>query len=192
MKKRVDTLLFSGSVNKDFRINYLFTIKDGDDKFAPAKYSQVYDQAGSPTDVLKIFPSILLNISEGFGKAFILIGTNKYFSFVTLLSKTVDLISAHLYEIFPDADKIEFEGDAKMLEIYRNEKAMTSNGITMYPTIYVDNTNQCYPAIKCTTDKYPMGITIPMEDAIAMNKLFSTFEPITYGLTMMQLTGVLH
>jgi hypothetical protein len=76
-----------------------------------------------------------------------------------------------------------------MLEIYRNEKAMTSNGITMYPTIYVDNTNQCYPAIKCTTDKYPMGITIPMEDAIAMVQMFSVFDPINMGISILRMIG---
>lgn len=191
MKKRIDTLLFSGSVNKEFRINFLFTVKNGDDKFAPVKYSQVQDQTGVPTDVLKIFPSMLLNISEGFGRQFILIGTNTYFSFVTLLSKSIDLISSHLYEIYPDVDKIEFEGDQKMLEIYRNEKALTANGITMYPTIYVNNTSQCFPAIKVVTTKHPLGITIPMEDAIAINRMFSTFDPISYGLTMMKITGLI-
>ena len=191
MKKRVDTLLFSGSVNKEFRINFIFSLNDKDDKFAPAKYSQVTDQNGSPTDILKIFPNILLSISEGFGRPFITVGNNWYYSFVTLLSKSVDLISSHLYEIFPDVNKIEFEGDQKMLEIYRNEKALSANGITMYPTIYVNYTNQCFPAIKVTTTKYPMGITIPMEDAIAINKMFSTFDPISYGLTMMKLTGVI-
>ena len=97
------------------------------------------------------------------------------------------MISENLYDIFPDVSKLEFEVDPKTLQIYQTEKAMSTGGITIVPAVWVDNTQQCFPAIKVTTLKYPTGITIPLEDAIAMNKMFNTFDPHTYSMILLQL-----
>jgi hypothetical protein len=188
MIQNVDVICFRGSINKDLTVNFLYSFDDNS-KYKPIDHRQIPNKNGQMVDSCKIYPNILLNISQGYGAPFISVGSNTYFPFITLLEKSVKQVSEHLYEIFPDVDKIEFSGDSKMLEIYRTEKAITAAGMTCYPTIWVDSTQQCYPAIKCVTQRQPNGVIIPLADAIALNKMFSTFDPNMYGITMLRVLG---
>lgn len=185
MKKRVETVLFRGTLNSNMTVSYMYTWDDAS-KYKPLSKNTLMDRSNQQFESVKIFPNILLTVSEGYGRPFVSIGNNGYFAFVTLLEKSVKQVSEHLYEIFPDVDKIEFSGDSKMLEIYRTEKALTSANITMFPVVWVNETSQCFPAIKVTTQTQPSGISIPLEDAIAMSKMLSCFDPNSYGLMMLR------
>lgn len=177
MKQEVDSQLYRGSVNKELTINFHYTYSD------EGKYPSVQQR----NNVVKIYPSFIVNISEGYGKPFIPILSAAYSSFTSLLDKSLKQITENLYTIFPDVGKIEFDIDSKTLEIYETEKAISTNGMTAVPAVWVDSTSQCFPAIKITSVKYPMGVKIPLEDAMAMSKMFSCFDPHTYGLTLLTL-----
>lgn len=177
MTKRIDSNLYRGCVNRDLTVEFLYTYTD------EGKYQPIVDKG----ETVKVYPAHMLTISEGYGKPFVTVMSNNFHQFVSLLEKSVKHISENLYDIFPDVNKIEFEMDSKTMEIYQNEKAMTTNGMTMYPTVWVDMNQQCYPAIKFTTLKQPSGITIPLEDAIPISKLLNTFNPHVYGITLLSL-----
>ena len=73
--------------------------------------------------------------------------------------------------------------------IFQTEKAIQTAGITMVPDIWVDETQQCFPAIKCTTTRYPSGVRIPLEDAKALSTTLNCFDPHIYGLVLLGLLG---
>lgn len=177
MEKKGSSVIYRGIINKEFSVTFNYTFTD------QGQYQPIQQKG----DTLKIYPSFILNLSEGYGKAYLGVMSNIYHPFIAILEKAVKMISENLYDIFPDVSKLEFEVDPKTLQIYQTEKAMSTGGITIVPAVWVDNTQQCFPAIKVTTLKYPTGITIPLEDAIAMNKMFNTFDPHTYSMILLQL-----
>lgn len=181
MTRKIDSNLYRGCINRELSIEFFYTYTD------EGKYQPIVEKG----DTIKIYPSHMLTISEGYGKPFVTIMSNSFYQFVALLDKAVKHISENLYEIFPDVGKIEFEMDSKTMEIYQTEKAMTTNGMTMYPTVWVDAQQQCYPAIKFTTLKQPSGIIIPLEDAIPISKMLNAFDPHVYGLTLLRILGVI-
>lgn len=179
MKQRVDSQLFKGNVNKDLTANYLYTYTE-EGKFQPIVRKG---------EAIKMYPAYMLSISEGYAKPFMVIGSTAYASFISLLEKSIKLISENLYDIYPDIGKIEFDMNSKALELFQTEKAVQTAGMTMVPDIWVDETQQCFPAIKCTNMKYPTGVKIPLEDATALSKLLSCFDPHIYGLMLLRVLG---
>lgn len=177
---RVNYKLFRGSVDKKLSALYVYTFEaDGD-------FKTVYQREGSSS--VTILPSFGISISRGYNQDGIYVTSNQYFTFVTLLNKIVTLIQDHLYELFPNAGKSEFEINSKALERFQTEKAIASDGITMIPAVYVDDTNQCYPGIQINTLKLG-SIRIPLQDAIPMNKMFSTFDPHAMSISMLRIMG---
>ena len=191
MKKRIDTNLFSGIVNRELRVNYLYTWDDSS-KYKPMTEQQMADTNGMGNiQTVKIYPGIMITVSEGYGKPFMTIISNMYYPFISLLDKTINAISKNLYEIFPDIGKVEFEVDSRTLDIWKTEKALKSGDMTMFPVVWVDASQQCFPAIKCTSLRSPDGVIIPLEDAMAISKLLSCFDPNTYGVMMLHALGKL-
>ena len=172
---KLDHLLLRGSVDKDLRISFRYKFSDGE-------YATVKETNG----FVWINPTYAIVISRSFEDS-IYINDRKYYSFAVLLEKTIKLISDSLYDLFPDINDIEFGIDSKMLDIFRVEKAMNTNGITMLPTVWSDNTSKCYPGIEILTDS--RAFRLPLEDAIAMSKLFSVFDPSSMGVNLLRLIG---
>ena len=172
---KIDHLLMRGSVDTDLRVSFRY--KFSDSEFATVK------QHG---DFISINPTYAIVISRSFEDS-IFIPDRKYFSFVSLLAKTVKLISDDLYNLFPDINDIEFGIDHKMLDIFRVEKAMSTNGITMLPTVWSDANSKCYPGIEISDNS--RCFKFPMEDAIAMVQLFSVFDPINMGIGILRMIG---
>jgi hypothetical protein len=54
---------------------------------------------------ISIMPAFSISISEGFEKSRMFLPSSKYFQFVLLLKKTVNVISDNLYDIFPNINK---------------------------------------------------------------------------------------
>lgn len=177
---RVESILFRGLINKDLRMKYLYMFEED------GQYQTITQKDNGN---ITLTPSFALSITEGFGKSHIFIPSNRYYQFITLLRKTVKMISDNLYDIFPNVNKIEFEVDSRTLERFQTEQAMATGGITMIPTVWVDQTNTCYPAIRVTTSSSPAGISIPFEDGIPISELLRTFEPNQYGLSILRIIG---
>lgn len=178
---RIDTPILRGtqdSVNKNLLVSYVYTFEES------GQFQTVKER---PNGSITINPSFGISISEGFDKPRIFIPGNKYYSLVTLLDKTINLVSENLYEIFPNVSKIEFEIDSRVLERFQTEKALTTAGMTAVPAVWSDDTNCCYPAIKVmmTTG----SVMIPLEDAIPMTEMFKNFDPINYSISMLRFLG---
>ena len=175
MIQKINHLLMKGTVDKDLYVTYRY-------KFSNEEYPTIKQFNG----LISIAPTYSITISRNFEDS-IFIPDRQYFSFVELLSKTTRAISDELYKLFPDINDIEFGIDHKMLDIFRVEKAMSTNGITMLPTVWVDSTSKCYPGIEISGNN--RCFKFPLEDAIIMNRLFDVFDPINMGMNMLRMLG---
>ena len=54
----------------------------------------------------------------------------------------------------------------------------------MIPTVYVNESHECFPAIKIMTTEFG-SVVIPFEDAISLSTMISKIDPITYGMNIM-------
>lgn len=179
-RKSYTIRLYSGTINKSLLVNYGYT-------YIPRSYEEKYPTA-KITDKgnVVINHSYSLTISEGFDRPRVFIPGRLWFQFVTLLEKTVLRMSESLYELFPDLNKSEFEIDSRTLERYQTEKACSTAGITMVPTVYINETHECFPAIKIMTAEYGVAM-IPLEDAIPFSAMLSRIDPIAYGMNLMSI-----
>lgn len=175
-----DTTIFRGSkdsCNKDLRVVYLYSYSAELEQFPTAKEK-------TNGNGFNIDPSYAISISEGFEKGRIFIPGNKYFAFITLFDKAVDLISENLYTLYPNINKVDFEIDSKALERFQTEKALAVAGITAVPSIWCDEMGKPYPSVKLNST---LGIVnIPLEDAIQIREMFKRFDPICYSASMLQ------
>lgn len=176
---RINYRLFRGSTDKKLTVLYVY-------QFEPSGDFQTVLQRENGT--ISILPSFGISISNGFDKDRVYITSSQYFSFTSLLEKCVKLTSEHLYEIFPNVGRAEFDIDTKTLERFQTEKALSTDGITMTPAVWIDETNQCYPGIQINTLKLG-SIRIPLQDAIPIEKMFSTFDPHLFGLSTLRVCG---
>lgn len=180
MMQQINSTIYRGFVNKDLRVTYHY-------KFESTGQFQTITQRENGS--ITILPSFGISISEGFEKSRLFIPGNKYYPFSSLLRKSIKKISDNLYDIFPNVNRIEFEIDSRVLERFQTEQAMSTNNMTIIPEVWVDNTNSCYPAIKVNT--LNGSISIPLEDAISISEMMNSFDPMTYGLSVLRLLGKL-
>ena len=173
----VESILYRGIVNKDFRVTYLYQFE------SEGPYQTVVDKGSK----ICVRPSFAITISEGFDKSRMFIPAYKYFQFVLLLKKTIKRISANLYDIFPNINSSEFEVDSRVLERFQTEQAMTSGGMTMVPCVWVDQASQCYPSIRVTS--LNGNVVIPLEDAMSISQMLQTFDPHQFGLSVLRILG---
>lgn len=89
-----------------------------------------------------------------------------------------------MFEIFPNiGSNIEFAIDSKTLERYQTEKALSIVDMSVFPCVYANSTNECFPAIRINTQKG--YVIIPFDDSVAIEKMLSTFEPNVYAISML-------
>lgn len=176
---RIDSTLFRGFVDKNLRVTYSY-------KFESTGTFQTIMQKNETT---YISPSFSIMIGGKFGEPYLFIPSSKYYYFIGMLDKTIKLISDNLYDLFPDIGKIEFEVDQRILERFQTEKAMSTGGITMMPSVWVNPTDGTFPGIKIETDIKNQSLIIPFEDAIPISRMFQTFDPHLCGLSMLRILG---
>ena len=176
---RINYKLYRGNVDRNLSVTYVYM-------FEPSGDFRTVNQRENGT--VTILPSFGISISEGYGKDQVYFTANQYYIFASILERTVKMISDHLYELFPNAGKSEFEIDAKTLERFQTEKAIASNGITMVPCVWIDETNQCFPGVQITTLKHG-GLRIPLQDAIPISQMFLHFDPHGFALSMLRTCG---
>lgn len=176
-----DTYLYKGtreSINPNLIISYQYDFNpDGPYQTIKEKKKGGYI----------INPSYGIMISEGFSAPWMFIQGGKYYSFVTLLEKAITLVSENLYEIFPNINKIEFEIDSRVLERFQTEKALSTMGMTAMPTVWTNQTSECFPGIKISSKNGT--VTIPLEDAIPIKDMLKHFDPICYSISMLRFFG---
>lgn len=174
-----DTTIFRGSkdsCNKDLRITYIYSYANELEKFPTVREK-------NNGNGVTIDPSFAMSISEGFEKGRLFIPGNKYFAFISLFDKAVDLISDNLYTLYPNISRVDFEIDSKALERFQTEKALAVAGITAMPSIWCDEMNKSYPSVKFNS---VLGtVNIPLEDAIQIREMFKRFDPICYAASML-------
>lgn len=173
--------LFHGTVNRELSATYVYVYRNNSSEYPTIKRSN----SGS----YLIEHNYGLSITEGYGKNRIFIGCNLWNQFVTLFSKSISIISENLWEIFPGVNSEEFEIDQRVLDRFQSEKACSTAGITMSPTVWVDSGQQCYPAIQIKTLKDEC--VVPLEDAIPLNNLLSHIDPIAYGFNAIQMMATI-
>ena len=173
MGRTIESVLFKRFVNKKLRVTYVYNVElDG-------KFKVIYENDKGD---ISMYPQYLVKIHEPYPGPRVAISPNRYFTFVVLFEKTIKLIQENLFELFPGVGKAEFDMDSSTLERFQKEKALSSANVTMMPAIYTDGTGTCFPGMRISLDDKDSVITIPLEDAIAMNQLFKVFEPNQYGL----------
>lgn len=176
MGRTFESVLYKGIVDKSLRISYIFELQLG------GKFPTIEEtNSGS----IITYPAYMLKIGSTNSNLRIVIGSLKYFTFVVLFEKTLKLIQENLFELFPNVGKLEFDMDDSILERFQKEKALNSADITMIPAIYTDGTGVCSPGLRISIDNKGKYITIPIEDAIAIDRMFKTFDPNTYGLNIL-------
>ena len=180
MPKRINYKLYRGSINKFMSVTYTYTFE------TEGKFSTIYQPEHGNS--VTISPTFGISISNGFEKDQVYIPAHQYYHFTALLETAVKLISEHLYELFPNVGKMEFEINAKTLERFMTEKSVASNGITIVPCMYVDETNQCYPGIHITSTNLG-NIKIPLQDAIPISKMLMSLQPHELGISMLRIMG---
>ncbi|MBR5296999.1 MAG: hypothetical protein IKU29_03915 [Parabacteroides sp.] len=176
MGKRIESVIFKGFINKQFTMSFIYNLEfDG-------KFKSISEDGDGR---ITIYPSYLLQLNPGYPLPRIYISNIKYFTFTSLLESGVKLVRKNLFTLFPNINKTEFEIDERVMERFQTEKALNGGGITIVPSIWVDSTNQCYPGLKISVDNKSDCVTLPLEDAIAMNQLFKTFDPNQYSMSIL-------
>ena len=172
---KIDHLLTVGSVDKDLRVTYLYEYRDGE-------FKTIHEYNGK----WFIEPNYAIKISRSYDDS-IFVPRVRYFHFVSLLEKSVKLISENLYNLFPDVDRVEFEIDQLELKRFQTEKAMSISGMKMTPCVWVNKTNECFAGIHYEDPR--TSFKFPLEDAIAFVRMFSTFDPNLFGLAILRILG---
>ncbi len=176
MMMRINHVLYKGTTNKDLRVTYAYKYEDG--QFCPIVQKE---------ESVSIYPSFAISISEGYDKDHAFIPGKYYYAFVILLRKTVELVSEHILELFPEMGKQEFDIDKRTLDRFQAEKSISIDGMTILPTLWVDPTNVCYPALRIET--LYGSCTVPFHECCCLSQLFSTFDPIGFGVSLLRIAG---
>lgn len=171
---RINHTLYSGNVNKSLRVNYIYKVEN--ERFQTVK---------STSHGFNILPGFSISISEGFEMDKIFIPGGFYHMFVALFHKSIPIVQQHIHELYPNLNQEEFEINSRVLERFMTEKALGAGGTSIVPDKWVDQTGKCYPALK--VDGLYGHCKIPLEDCIALDQLFMTFDPLTFGLIMLNM-----
>ena len=175
-ERRIESVLYKGIINKTLTLAYVFFLNmDG-------KYKMIEEDNNGN---IHIYPSYLIQINPGYPRPRFFISSRQYFAFTAMFDKTVKLIQENLFELFPNVSRSEFEIDEGTLNRFQTEKALCTANLVMMPAVYVDSANQCYPGLNISSTDKSGSITIPLEDAIAINQLLKVFDPNTYGLNIL-------
>ena len=175
---KINHVLTRCKTNPKLRVTYLY--KKNNDK---------YPTVSQYNDTMKIYPGYVISIDEGFDSSNrILIPAGMYFGFVVLFHKSLKQIQKFIHDIFPDMNKTEFEVNSMALERFITEKAMSSGEFLIVPCKWVNAANECFPALEIRSVTHGC-CRIPIDDALMIDQLFQTFDPLTFGLLMLNMIG---
>lgn len=180
MLKRINYTLMWGSVNKDLRLEYIYTL----DIDPESKYRTIKKNTENASMFIK--PSHAMSISEGFEKPRLFIPGAHITMVFDMLTKTVKATSEHLKELYPDINKPEFDINQDALNNFTINNAVSVNGYNALPGIFVTPENECKPAIRVTNAKGDF-VRIPLTDAILITKHMEHFDPDTFDIQLLNI-----
>lgn len=180
MTKKIDIPIYRGiEINKDLLVT--FSVSYTTDE----QYNTITEKQNGSGYVFKNLYS--LTISEGYGKSRMYCPSSSWATFVSILVKSIKLIQDNFYNIFPNANKIDWDDiDRKELERFQTEKCMYLNGFSIIPVIYLTSCNEPVPGIRITT-KSNESVNIPFEDAILISEILNKIEPNTLAISYLKL-----
>lgn len=176
--KRINYTLMYGSINKDLRVEYVYRLDDDPE----SKYPTIRQLPESGTTIIK--PSYGLSITEGYQRPRIFIPATHLHAFIDMISKTIMAVGKNFKALFPNAISIEFDIDQKALEEFTIKDAVSVNGYTALPCVYVTASNECKPAIRITSLNGDY-VRITLTDAAILSRIFETFDPDTFGILLL-------
>lgn len=175
---KISHTLYTCSVNKKMKVDYLYQLrKDG-------KFQTVREYKGTTF----IDPSFSISIGEPYGSPNrIFIPNRHYFQFVTLLNKSIPLIQSYASELFTDISEGHAEINHQALERFTLEKAMYVDKMRILPCCWSNDASETFTAIDI--ESFNGRCKIPLEDAIVISQMLSTFDPFTFGMLLLNMIG---
>lgn len=178
---KIEHILYHSDIEKTFRCSILFDfVTEESERYK--SYSQ-----NPETGKVTIYPYHNLIMSRSYEDR-IFIPTRRYSQFIILLERSIKLISEHLYELYPNVTKNEFEIDHKTLEIFQTERALSIAGMTMIPDIFVNEVSETFPAVHISMSN---GSTfkLTLNDAMGISKILNIVDPYNLGLSLLRTCG---
>lgn len=176
MTRKINHCLFRGLINTNARVTYNMTYTN------EGQYPNIRKRDNGD---MSYYPQFSLSISEGFEKDHIFIPNNRYPQFVLLLRKTIKLVSEHMLELYPDTNKTEFDMDSRTIERFRDEKSMTTGGMTILPDVWSNDSGECFPALRFET--LYGTCKLPFEDCMAIAQMLRSFDPYAFEISLITL-----
>lgn len=176
---KISHVLYKSAINKDLKVEYLYQIqRDG-------KFQTVKDYKGTTY----IDSGFSINIGEPYGSPnHVFIPGKQYFQFVALLMKSIPTIQSYLQELYSDMTEGHVEINHQALERFLVEKTMYVNKMRIVPSVWANLTDETFMAIQI--ESFHGNCKIPLEDAISISQMLSTFDPHTFGLLLLNMIGM--
>lgn len=179
--------LYRGNIDKRLDVTFAYDMtNDPDDKF-----KSVFVK---PNSYISYTPNFALSIKiiDKNNPAMyqsLFIPQKHFYAFRKLLVNTLKSISEDLYKLYPGIGSPEFNISEIELEQFKQSKLESSMGMAMIPGIWDGpNGEQTQPGIIITSDTASsQPINIPLEDAISISELLSTFDPNAVSLQLHQM-----
>lgn len=184
---RIYERLYRGNIDKRLDVTFAYDMtNDPDDKFR-----SVYVK---PNSYIAYTPrySLSLKITDknnpGMDKS-IFVPQNRFYAFRKLLVNSLKSISEDLYKLYPGIGSPEFNISEIELEQFKQSKLESSMGMAIIPGIWDGpNAEQTQPGVIITSDiTSSQPINIPLEDAISISEMLSTFDPNDVSLQLHQM-----
>ena len=179
--------LYRGNIDKRLEMTFTYNMANEPD----AKFKSVYVK---PDAYVSYVPDYALSIrimdknNPGILQS-VFVPQQHFYAFRKLLVNTLKSISEDLYKLYPGIGSPEFNISEIELEQFKQSKLESSMGMTIIPSIWDGpNGEQTQPGIiitSNTTSSQP--INIPLEDAISISELLSTFDPNAVSLQLHQM-----
>lgn len=184
---RIYAKLYRGNIDRRLDVTFAYDMtNDPDDKFR-----SVYVK---PNSYISYSPrySLSLNITDKNNHEVdksIFIPQSRFYAFRKLLVNTLKSISEDLYKLYPGIGSPEFNISEIELEQFKQSKAESSMGMAIIPGIWDGpNAEQTQPGVIITSDiTSSQPINIPLEDAISISEMLSTFDPNDVSLQLHQM-----
>ena len=179
--------LYRGNIDKRLEMTFTYNMTNEPD----AKFKSVFVK---PNTYISYSPDYALSIRI-FDKNHpdilqsVFVPQQHFYAFRKLLVNTLKSISEDLYKLYPGIGSPEFNISEIELEQFKHSKLESSMGMTIIPGIWDEpNGEQTQPGVIITSDTTSsQPINIPLEDAISMSELLSTFDPNAISLQLHQM-----
>lgn len=178
MNSKVVYTVFKGSINRDLKTDYIFTI----DTDPASKYRNVRVMPEHHTTYVR--PNYSINISEGFEKPNVFVPNVHVPCVLDIIAKTLKAVTEHFKELYPTIGGSDCDIDPVALDTFSRDHAVAVNGYSALPCIYVTAEGECKPAIRLMSPKNE-SVKLPLADAIVLSKKLEKFDPDMFSMMVL-------